>query len=92
MTSQIRSVIGVNEAVHRFFNNAADLDLAPFAFISNKLFLCRLSEQQTQRERVEQIISEHISDPVFKLQAKRQANGHSCNRKLFGFTIVVCVG
>jgi hypothetical protein len=83
--------MGVNVGVHKFF--ATPRNLAPFAYTSNKLFLCRPQLAPSYRHAFEQMV---VADQIEPLSAKfRQStavNRSLVEQTLWGKLLVVVPG
>ena len=83
--------MGVNVGVHKFF--ATPRNLAPFAYTSNKLFLCRPELAPSYRHAFEQMV---VADQIEPLSAKfRQSsavNRSLVEQTLWGKSLVVVPG
>src|ERR1700730_7384251 len=74
--------MGVNVGVHKFF--ATPRNLAPFAYTSNKLFLCRPQLAPSYKHAFEQMV---VADQIEPLSAKGLVE-----RTLWGKSLVVVPG
>ena len=74
--------MGVNVGVHKFF--ATPRNLAPFAYTSNKLFLCRPQLAPSYRHAFEQMV---VADRIEPLSAKGLVE-----QTLWGKSLVVVPG
>jgi hypothetical protein len=74
--------MGVNVGVHKFF--ATPRNLAPFAYTSNKLFLCRPQLAPSYRHAFEQMV---VADQIELLSAKGLVE-----QTLWGKSLVVVPG
>jgi hypothetical protein len=83
--------MGVKVGVHKFF--ATPRNLAPFAYTSNKLFLCRPQLAPSYRHAFEQMV---VADQIQPLSAKfRQSsavNRSLVEQTLWGNSLVVVPG
>jgi hypothetical protein len=83
--------MGVNVGVHKFF--ATPRNLAPFAYTSNKLFLCRPQLAPSYRHAFEQMV---VADQIEPLSAKfRQSSATNrglVEQTLWGKSLVVVPG
>lgn len=80
--------IGVNEAVNRFFHRPRRL--VPFAYLPNKLLLCRPSQAQTFRDFLENITAQDKDEPKSKDFLSRMARGRQfAEQTLFGFKLLI---
>ena len=80
--------MGVNEGVHKFF--ATLRNLAPFAYTSNKLFLCRLGYAAEYRQAFEQMVVEDQIEPLsFNFRQTSAVSPGLLNQTLWGKSLVV---
>ena len=80
--------LGVNEAAHLFFSQPRNL--APIAYIANKLFLCRPSAANRMRGVLEEMIVADQIEPRSQGFRERATHGrHHIEQKLWGHSLLV---
>jgi len=80
--------LGVNEAAHLFFSQPRNL--APIAYIANKLFLCRPSAAGRMRGVMEEMIVADQNEPRSQGFRERATHGrHHIEQKLWGHPVLV---
>ena len=80
--------LGVNEAINRFFSTPRNL--SPFAYTSNKLFLCRPGMADSYRSAFEQFVIDDEREPQSIAFRERATHGrHHVEQKLWGRKVLV---
>lgn len=82
--------VGVNEAFYRYqLASPPDDPLVPFAFVTNKLFLCQRTAAPDYLESVHSFVSENIDAPYLASTRERMEEGASLERHLLGWPLLV---
>jgi hypothetical protein len=80
--------MGVNEAINKFFMTPRNL--SPFAYTSNKLFLCRPAMAATYRSTFEQFVLDDQREPQSAAFRERATHGrHHVEQDLWGRKVLV---
>lgn len=80
--------LGVNEAINKFF--ATPRNLSPFAYTSNKLFLCRPSMAAFYRNLFEEFVVADTREPQSAAFRERSTHGrHHIEQPLWGRAVLV---
>lgn len=80
--------LGVGEAIHKFF--ATPRNLAPFAYTSNKLFLCRPAMVEVYRNLFEQFVTQDEREVQSANFRERLTHGrHHVEQSLWGWPVLV---
>ena len=83
--------LGVNEAVGRFMC-APDPGLVPFAYVANKLFMCRPAFHAAYLRSVEEHMVQRGNDPSFPFWVENIAQGEDLRRRFYGWDVLIVTG
>jgi hypothetical protein len=80
--------LGVNEAINRFFSTPRNL--APFAYTSNKLFLCRPAMADRYKEILEKMVIADQRQPQSAAFRERATHGrHHVEQQMWGRRVLI---
>lgn len=83
--------IGVNEAIGRHLSSG-NAEIAPFAYVSNKLFCCRPHHHADYLARTEEFIIARGADPSFAFFYQSRSQGDTLLRRYFGHDVLIASG